>query len=238
MRKFFIIAFSVLLIGCSKNVQHHKDIYSKIQPLDLTLKTTDSSLINNFKQAKLLADSMIVTIFDSDTILSQFNIRYGFLYDNWMKSPADSLVGKPEKYEFLYNLKLNDDTILTSASIEIDTLNRILACDFPMFIGLKKINNRELKIDQAFAKTIGLENGLSSDKLIILFRNKRIDEKSMPNIPNSFRLKEFKTYLNYIQDMKYMFYWYVKNDCNDCPWIMVDAETGQIFDKGKVRYIY
>jgi len=214
------------------------NIFSKIHPIDLALKTKDSSLIKNFEQAKMLADSMVVTIFNTDSVLSQFNIRYGFDYDYWVKSNKDSLFVKPKKYEFLYNLRIDNDTIFSSASIEIDTLHQILNCDFPSFVGLKKLYYRELKINQLKAKKIAINNGVSSNGLTVLFKHKKNGSRNMQDPDSIYNFNKFKIYWVNMQSMKYKFYWHVKNNCNGCVWLMIDSENGEIFDKGRVRYIY
>ena len=234
MKKVLAIIFSVLLISC--NSHQSKNIYSNINQNDIHLKTRDSALIENFKQAKLLADSIIVTIFNTDSVFTCLNIRCGFLYDNWVKSTSDSLYGKPQKYEFYYNLRQGNDTVFTSAYIEIDTIKNIIECDYPRFLGFKMLFQNKFKINQSEAKTIGLKNGLSSDKLIILFKNKKIDNKSLPDVLDSYKFKEFASYWKYIETIKYQFYWNVKNNCDNCPWIIIDAETGKITTKGRVEF--
>jgi len=234
MRKVLAIIFSVFLISC--NSHQSKNIYSNINQNYVHLKTKDSALIENFKQAQLLADSIIVTIFNTDSVFTCLNIRYGFLYDNWVKSTSDSLYGKPQKYEFYYNLQQGNDTVFTSACIEIDTIKNILECDYPRFLGLKMLFQNKLKINQSEARTISLKNGLSSNKLIILFKNKKIDNKSLPDVQDSYKFKEFESYWKYMETVKYQFYWNVKNNCDNCPWIIIDAETGKISNKGKVEF--
>jgi len=236
MRNSIIIILSIFFISCSSH--QSKNIYSKIKPTNIHLKTTDITLINNFIKAKLLADSIIVTVFNSDSALSCFNIKYSFLYNNWEKSSTDSLVGKPEKYIFFYNLRTGNDTIYSSACIEIDTLNRILFFDFAHFVALKKIFNREMKINQSMAKKIGVNNGVSSNELIALLKYDVDRGSYIDNVDSIYNFNQFKTYWNDMRTNKHKFYWHIKNNCNGCVWVMIDADTGEIYDKGKVRYIY
>ena len=129
MRKEFLILVVAFLIGCNHKVIHQKEV---------KLITNDSALIENFNQAKLLADSIVNEIFNDNKILSHFYLKYNFEYEGWDKSLSDTLYGKPKKYKFRYDLFLKKDTI-GEGDIEIDSLRMIKYCSINNFIGLKKL---------------------------------------------------------------------------------------------------
>jgi hypothetical protein len=229
MKQGIFMLLLIFSIACTTKVKHQKEV---------KLITKDTALIENFKQVKLLADSIVVAIFNDDNILSHFNTRYNFEYEGWDKSLSDTLYGKPKKYEFHYDLCLKKDTI-KSATIEIDSLNKILYCDIPNFIGFDKFLKGELKITPTLAKEIAIKNCLTAKSLIAIYRVKSVD--------HAYRADEvyFDTISNYdscikiynnIKARNYRYYWLVKNNCKEGSWIMINSENGKIIDKGKTNY--
>ena len=160
MKKEILILLVALSSGCNHKI---------IQQKEVKLITNNSALIANFNQAKLLADSMVKEIFNDDNILSHFYLRYNFDYEGWDKSLSDTLFGKPKKYEFHYDMYLENDTI-GQGIIEIDSLKMIKYCSINNFIGLKKLYEGELKIDKSKEKKIALSNGLNELGLNLEFK--------------------------------------------------------------------
>jgi hypothetical protein len=204
------------------------------------LITKDSALIENFNRAKLLADSIVNEIFNDNNILSHFYLRYSFDYGAWDKGLSDTLYGKPKQYEFHYDLCFKNDTI-KSATIEIDTLNRILYCDIPYFIGFKKFLNGELKVNQTLAKEIAIKNGLKAKSLIAIYRVKSINFAYRANEVYFDTMSNYSNCIKVYNEIKarnFKYYWFMKNDCKDGKWIMINIENGEIIDKGKTIHIY
>lgn len=222
MRKEILLVLVAFLIGCNPKVNHQKDV---------KLITKDSVLIENFKQARLLADSLVIEIFNDKNILSHFNCTYNFEYEGWDKSVFDTLYGKPKEYEFHYDLCLENDTI-GRGTIDIDSLKMIKDCSVNSFMGLEKLYEGELKIDKSKARKIALSNGLKETGLNLEF--KASDEVS------SFYLnyKGFNKLLKRISLKKIDYFWDASNDCNECPEIYINAKNGNIFSRFTIKKHY
>ena len=215
MKKLILILLVVFSIGCNTKINHQKEV---------KLITKDSALIENFKQAKLLADSIVVEIFNDDNILSHFYISYNFEYEGWDKSISDTLCGKPIQYEFHYNLYLGSDTI-GQGTINIDSLRMIKYCSIYNFEGLKKLHEGELKIDKSKAKEIALKNGLKEVGLNLEF--KANDEVFYFYLNHDGFNKLFKR-TNF---KKVGYFWDASNYCNGCPEIYINAKDGRVFKR-------
>lgn len=222
MKQGIFMLLLIFSIACTTKVKHQKEV---------KLITKDTALIENFKQVKLLADSIIFEIFDDRDALSYLNISYGFEYDGWIKNINDSLDHKPKLYWFTCDLLLDNDTI-HGGRIEIDSLKMIKYCFLHDFVGLKKLHEKELKIGLSKAKSIALKNGLAPEKLKLDFNvNEEIDGFNLNHSGFTRLLKR----TNFSKDV---YFWDAANYCDGCPKIHINAKDGSVFARFTIKQHY
>ena len=144
--KYILLSFVfVIWFSCSKAPK--PNIYEHLKPCDINLKTKNPILKSSFTHAVLLADSMVATMFGTDSVLMSMYRKYNFEYiKSCSKGVNDSLPDYPNSFVITYSLKYNGDTIPSPTTIEIDKFGKITHCYFPGFIGLVEAYRNKWKI--------------------------------------------------------------------------------------------
>lgn len=86
----------------------------------------------------------------------------------------------------------------------------------------KEKDKNEIKITESQALKIAKRYGISGDNVEIFFKTYIYS----------------KTSLGYQQGKRKLYYWDVSKKCNHCPFIQIDAVTGNVFTEGKYKYEY
>lgn len=90
------------------------------------------------------------------------------------------------------------------------------------FISCKEKNKNEIQITESQALQIAKRYGISGENVEIYFDT----------------YTYAKTTLGYQKGKRKLYYWYVSKKCNHCPYIQIDAVTGNVFFEGKYTYVY
>lgn len=90
------------------------------------------------------------------------------------------------------------------------------------FNSCKEKDKNEIKITESQALKIAKRHGISGENVVIFF--------------NTYSYS--KTSLDYQQGKRKLYYWDVSKKCNHCPFIQIDAVTGNVFTEGKYNYVY
>ncbi|MFD2938773.1 hypothetical protein [Flavobacterium notoginsengisoli] len=105
----------------------------------------------------------------------------------------------------------------------------ILSAIIIFFIGIsvcltscKEKNKDEIKITEKQALHIAKRYGIYGQNVEIFFKTYTYS----------------KTSLGYQKGKRKLYYWDVSKKCNHCPFIQIDAITGNVFSEGKYNYVY
>ncbi|SFD62100.1 hypothetical protein [Flavobacterium phragmitis] len=90
------------------------------------------------------------------------------------------------------------------------------------FTSCKEKNKDEVKITEKQALQIAKRYGITGDSIEISFQT-YIYAKST---------------LGYQKGKRKLYYWDISKKCNQCPFIQIDAVTGNVFSEGKYTYVY
>lgn len=86
----------------------------------------------------------------------------------------------------------------------------------------KQKDKNEIKITESQALEIAKQYGVSGDNVEIFFKTYDYS----------------KTSLGYQEGKRKLYYWDVSKKCNHCPFIQIDAVTGNVFFEGKYDYVH
>jgi len=90
------------------------------------------------------------------------------------------------------------------------------------FNSCKEKDKNEIKITESQALKIAKRYGISGDNVEIFFKTYNYSKSS----------------LGYQKGKRKLYYWDVSKKCNHCPFIQIDAVTGNVFSEGKYNYTY
>jgi len=86
----------------------------------------------------------------------------------------------------------------------------------------KQKDKNEIKITKSQALEIAKRYDVSGDNVEIFFKTYHYS----------------KTSLGYQEGKRKLYYWDVSKKCNHCPFIQIDAVTGNVFSEGKYNYVH
>ena len=214
--KYILLSFVfVIWFSCSKAPK--PNIYEHLKPCDINLKTKNPILKSSFTHAVLLADSMVATMFGTDSVLMSMYRKYNFEYiKSCSKGVNDSLPDYPNSFVITYSLKYNGDTIPSPTTIEIDKFGKITHCYFPGFIGLVEAYRNKWKIKtRSEAINFAIHNGLENKRVFVYVIDKEFQHRRYVKVSNSYYFNEFLDYWNTFKNENHNSLWVVRNDtCN------------------------
>lgn len=211
MKKIFSILF-IIFISCSRNSNEIK-FNTKDQNI-----TTEVNLIN--KKCK----DFFLQNFSEKEFEKYFKLNSKetivFCGENKF-SLNDSINCQPNFYRIAYDFNI-DNNFQETIEIEFDSLIKQENVDSDLLIGLRRIADNTIKINRQKALEIARQNEISEKNRTIYFKIYKYP-KSSPKFKSKNPI---------------LYYWEIKNDCNNCNSISIDAETGNVFSEGKTVHVY
>ncbi|TDP01558.1 hypothetical protein [Flavobacterium sp. 245] len=90
------------------------------------------------------------------------------------------------------------------------------------FTSCKEKDENKIKITESQALKIAERYGITGDSVDIFFKTYSYS----------------KTSLGYKKGKRKLYYWDISKKCNHCPFIQIDAITGNVFSEGNYNYVY
>ena len=164
------------------------------------------------------SNRLILERFTKKEFLKYFKLEIvgtNYAYDS-VQGLLDTLK-LPESYYVIYNFIYKKDS-LGSFHVYLDSLLKPQGYGYYDLIAFKKIIDKQFKITKEQAIQIAMNNGLTK-KIKVALECSRL----YPDTTNV----DSATY-----------FWQCMNDCQNCPWVNVDAMSGNIIDSGTVSVEY
>ncbi|GAB2477712.1 hypothetical protein GCM10011375_19640 [Hymenobacter qilianensis] len=200
------------------------------------IKTSSRKIKERFTRAKEIADS-VARIVIAPEKLGNFYCTYHFEYYDEQRYSNDSIIRPPLNYHISYVLLYEGDSIGSSV-ITVDSTFKVTYCRLDEMIGQKYFLNDKLEITKTKALSISSAKGIDVNSThapaVAEFRSNAGDSYNR----NTQTLRNLKTLIYLLDIEKRRFYWDIENHCDGCTELKVDAETGEVFDKNKITFIY
>jgi hypothetical protein len=203
---------------------------------NFTIKTSSNEIKKRFLKAKEIADS-VARIIIAPEKLGNFYCTYHFEYYDEQRYGNDSIIRPPLNYHISYVLLYEGDSIGSSA-ITVDSTFKVTYCRLDKMIGQRYFLDDKLEITKTKALSISRANGIDVNSAhapaTAEFRSNAGDSYNR----NTQTLSNLKVLIYLLNRDKRRFYWAIENHCDGCTQLKVDAETGEVFDKNKMTFIY
>lgn len=223
-----------ILADCSTRTKRGNGNFGHIPEMNVSQPRESASnqiLQVQFTDAHAIADSIVKIVIDDTSAYKCLITDYGFSYPYWVKSLNDTLSGPALEYKFYYGLLFEGDTI-KYANISVGSDMRINYCDINELIAYKKFLNGELEIGPKQALAEAIPFGIKDVDVSTIFHSSNFSIDTLPNIQCARKAYD-KALAN-----PGNFFWEIRNTCNGCVWLKVDASNGVVFDQGRVMYQY
>lgn len=208
MRLIFFLSL-ILLVGCKQLPRQKPTVH---------LKTHNQVVIANFNKAIDLTENIIASRFSRNEIVEYFSLNTGstgFDYRSAIFNTKDSLNELPKGYIIYYDFILKEDTI-GSFRVDLDSILNINSYWYYRLLGFRLLADNKLKIRNKDALKIASKYGIVGTDVHLVFQANR-------------------EYPDTINNNQVTFYWDVEKDCDGCDAIEVDAKSGIVIRKTKIK---
>lgn len=188
-------------------------------------------LLQQFAAAHARADSLVQLAIPDASDRKFLLTHYGFSYQYWVASAADTLPGPAQKYEFSYSLMHQGDTI-GSALLTIGPDLRVYPSELAELVAYQRFITGDLEIGSKQAVSIAEGFGVKQKGAETGFYAGGFTSDTLTT------LQQVTKYYQGLSANPRLCYWLVENDCNNCVRFKINASNGKVFQQDRIQFIY